>query len=747
MASNSTISITFKLNDDTKSFKDLVNSSEGLKKALEGAVVEAERLPKSLGRSNFSGLQKQLMTFTAGLVSMKAMLGVVKNAANTMIDFEKANSELAAVLGKTRDQVTALTEAAKELGRTTTYTASDVTALQTSLARLGFTEPQILAMQESVLKFAAATGTDLASAADFTGAALRAFGLQATDTNELLDMMAKSTSASALSFSKLNEMMSTVAPVANAFGIKARDTVAMLGVMSNAGFDASSAATALRNILLKLADSNGDLAKRLGVTARTMPEIINGLKKLNDAGVDLTETLALTDKRSVAAFNALLSGATDVEELYNQLGNANGALDDMYDTMTNNVAGAIAALQSAWEGFVLAFQNSDGTIMNLLNRFATGINHITTLISGGNSHDFRANQAADMIIASGQFKRYSDYENAIAEGERKIAETSQWNVVQMERLRRALDALKIARDKVFGTNTDATGAALTLGGAAGPASTAGGAGAGTGGSKTKGKTLADAINDYKKSVESAVAVNRTFGATQSENEVRLEAMKSGITSLIRQYGAEDERIKALIHDYRLLLGERGNIEKLAPIAGLATTSQGGLAGSRPGSPAYVNTMMETQSALMSVAEAFGDVSGALNDNASQWLGWVSNVLASVSKALPAITALTAGEAASSMASIPFAGPVAAVAAITSVLAAFASLPKFAAGGIAYGPTVGMFGEYAGAAHNPEVVAPLDKLRSLIGEGPGMSGHVEFEIDGRKLRGVLRNVDKLDHRNG
>ena len=48
------------------------------------------------------------------------------------------------------------------------------------------------------------------------------------------------------------------------------------------------------------------------------------------------------------------------------------------------------------------------------------------------------------------------------------------------------------------------------------------------------------------------------------------------------------------------------------------------------------------------------------------------------------------------------------------------IPKFAAGGVAFGPTVGMFGEYANARTNPEVVAPLDKLKGLIGGGNEMS---------------------------
>ena len=86
--------------------------------------------------------------------------------------------------------------------------------------------------------------------------------------------------------------------------------------------------------------------------------------------------------------------------------------------------------------------------------------------------------------------------------------------------------------------------------------------------------------------------------------------------------------------------------------------------------------------------------------------------------------------------------------IASVASAKNSVPKFANGGIAYGPTLGLFGEYAGASHNPEVVAPLDKLRTLLDLGGGgkMSGKVKFEIEGRKLVGVLRGEEHRSRRN-
>ena len=95
--------------------------------------------------------------------------------------------------------------------------------------------------------------------------------------------------------------------------------------------------------------------------------------------------------------------------------------------------------------------------------------------------------------------------------------------------------------------------------------------------------------------------------------------------------------------------------------------------------------------------------------------------------------------------IPWVGVGLGVAAVATMLATMFSLPKYAQGGIAYGPTVGMFGEYANASTNPEVVAPLDRLRTLIQPQGNLGGEVEFRIEGRTLRGILNKVDNHNSR--
>ena len=102
------------------------------------------------------------------------------------------------------------------------------------------------------------------------------------------------------------------------------------------------------------------------------------------------------------------------------------------------------------------------------------------------------------------------------------------------------------------------------------------------------------------------------------------------------------------------------------------------------------------------------------------------------------------------ASIPFAGfGIAAgfVSAATAMVEAVGVMP-FAKGGVVSGPTLALVGEYAGASNNPEVIAPLDKLRSMIQpQGAGIGGNVRFTIEGRKLVGVLSNETRIAAKSG
>lgn len=326
------------------------------------------------------GIQKAFLKISAAWMVIRGVFNAFKGSIEKIRDFEQANANLGTIIGANADELKRLTDSALELGRTTEYTASQVTQLQTELAKLGFGTQSIETMQKPVLQFATAVGASLPDAAALAGATLRSFGLNVSDTEDVLATLAVATNRSALSFSYLKTAMSIVSPVANTFGFSVRDTAALLGTLADAGFDASSAATATRNILLNLADANGKLAQSLGAPVHTLPDLVSGLQRLRDRGIDLAETLELTDKRSVAAFNTFLNGSDNLRRLRENLEDVNGELGRIAEDRLNTVEGSIKLLQSAWEGFVLSFYNSRGTIKSVIDFITSGIEGINNLL-------------------------------------------------------------------------------------------------------------------------------------------------------------------------------------------------------------------------------------------------------------------------------------------------------------------------------------------------------------------------------
>ena len=346
------------------------------------------------------GALEKLSSVKAGaLAAFAAIAGAVRGVARAfqkIVDFEQANVNLSTIIGKNVKDIEALTYSAMELGRTTEYTASQVTLLQTELAKLGFKEGAIMQMQESVLHFATAIGTTLPEAAAMAGATLRMFGLEAKDTADTLGVLVQGANNSALSFSYYQTAMATVGPVAKTFGFSLRDTVALLGTLANAGFDASSAATATRNILLNLADSSGKLAVALGKPVSTFPELMSGLRQLKAQGVDLNTTLELTDKRSVSAFNTFLDGADAALALRDSLEDVNGVLKNTAEERVNTVEGSVKLLQSAWEGLILSFKESTGPIKEVVDWLTKLLEKTSDLVSAGSKQSFYKDFSEDL---------------------------------------------------------------------------------------------------------------------------------------------------------------------------------------------------------------------------------------------------------------------------------------------------------------------------------------------------------------
>ena len=385
--------------------KGMNNSFNGAKRSLSDFRAECNNAKGSMASllgnlksGNILGVGDSIKQLTSGISKLgaagaAAAIGVAALAAavaasvkiyaegnKVAMEFNSQQSKLQAITGKSAQEISELRKQAMELGAATSFSASQIAGLQIELAKLGFSVENIKNMTSSVQLLAKATGADLSQAAALAGSTLRMFNMDSAESGRVADVLSKACSSSALSFDFLNSAMSTIGPVANAFGFALEDTVSLLGMLANAGFDASSAATATRNILLNLADSNGKLAQSLGHTVTNGTELLTALIELRDKGIDLATALELTDKRSVAAFNTFLNGAESGQELLTTLEQCDGAAQDMAKTMGDNLQGDITSLKSAWEGLMLQLFSDQSILRDLVQGLTEIVRTITKVI-------------------------------------------------------------------------------------------------------------------------------------------------------------------------------------------------------------------------------------------------------------------------------------------------------------------------------------------------------------------------------
>ena len=350
-------------------------------KIVVQVVVKGQKGLDKVGKSADKGT-KSFGKMAAGIAAAAAAFAtinrVVGSAIKSFRDFEFQMAKVKAVTGASEKDFKKLSNTAKELGRTTFFTAQQVAELQTNYGKLGFSTREILDAQEATLQLATATDTDLGRAAIVAGASIRGFGLDASEAGRVVDVMAKAFTSSALDIEKFQTSMTKVAPIAAAAGISLEATTAVMGTLTDAGIEASIAGTSLRNIFLKMQDSSSDLSKFLGYTVNSSDDLERALNQLNSAGLSNEEIMGLVDLRQVAAFNTMVTGSQRIKDLTNDLDNATGAAKRMADIVADTLEGSFKRLTSATEGLAIELtEKLGGGLQGLVDKLAVFFNKLT----------------------------------------------------------------------------------------------------------------------------------------------------------------------------------------------------------------------------------------------------------------------------------------------------------------------------------------------------------------------------------
>src|SRR5690625_765385 len=297
------------------------------------------------------------------------LVGIGTAATITGAKFQRQMSTVGAVSGATGADMEALSDKAREMGATTMFSATEAGEGMEFLARAGYSTDEIMTSIPSVLDLAAAGAIDLGSAADITSNILSGFGMEASETAKVANILALASARSNVEVQGLGEAFKYVGPVASMAGLSIEDTTAAVGLLGDAGIQGGQAGRMLRSgiqSLLAPSDQAAALMEELGINVfdtngqlKPMPAILaefeQGLQGMNaEQRAAALEMIFGTD--AMSAWSVLIgAGSEELGTFSNQLENAEGTAAAMHEQMSDNLYGDFQALISALQELSLSF--------------------------------------------------------------------------------------------------------------------------------------------------------------------------------------------------------------------------------------------------------------------------------------------------------------------------------------------------------------------------------------------------------
>lgn len=350
-------------------------------------IAKARRQLDNFKKDNLSmgGVIKQLsgsmLSAVGGFASVTAAVGALgaafRSNIETAMNFEKSLSQLSSLTGKTGEDLDRLKEYAIELGSSTTLSASEVAD---AFKMIGSQQPQLLASSEALkavtknaITLSEAAGIDLATASQTLSTSINQMGGDSNNAARFINVLAAASQKGAGDIAWLGEAITKSGTTAKMVGTSYEQLVANLEQLAQAGFDASTAGTALRSIIVNLEkQSNSELKPSVvGLT--------EAFANLGEKHLTVAEMSGLVGKMFGAQAAVLAENAAKARELEVAITGTNTA-EEQAKTNTDNLEGSLKSLSSAWEGFNLHLNSSNGLVKDCVDIFTDWIRELDEFV-------------------------------------------------------------------------------------------------------------------------------------------------------------------------------------------------------------------------------------------------------------------------------------------------------------------------------------------------------------------------------
>ena len=331
--------------------------AENLGEARLRLTADSTKLDSKL--QSASKQAKQLgIAFTAVGAAITAPLAA---GVKVYAEYEQSMATVKAASQATEEEFAALDKIAREMGRTTVFTARESAQALTFMAMAGMDATTSITALPDVLNLAAAGSLELGQSADIVTNVMTGYGMGAEDITRAVDVMSMGFISANTDLSQLGYAFADGGPIAAAAGLQFEETAAILARMGNAGFQGSRAGTALRGAITRLLNPTDEAQAaldRMGVTVldsngKMMP-LIGILEQMEKGGLTAGEAMTIFGQRAGPAMvNLVEQGADVIRELKVEMENAGGTAERVAKTKLATLSGQWTLLQSGVEGLAL----------------------------------------------------------------------------------------------------------------------------------------------------------------------------------------------------------------------------------------------------------------------------------------------------------------------------------------------------------------------------------------------------------
>jgi len=319
---------------------------------LEAGLKKAEGGVKKTGANMTQIMTQAGKAMTVAITA--PLIALAGTSLKTATDFTRSMAKVQAVTGATSEEFKDLNDLAKELGRTTQFTASEVASAMSFMGMAGMDTNTIMQALPDTLNLAAAGALDMGTAADIITNIMAGFGQTTDQVGHSVDVLAKTFTSSNTDLVMLGEAMKYAAPVAKGFGLTFEETSAMIGLFGNAGIQASMAGTTLRQGLVQLDAKAKEFGISIYDSSGKMIPFVDILKQLESQGLSASDMMELFGIRAGPGMLALLSQGTGaLSGFITELQNSGGTAENIAKVQMEGLHGSITRLKSAFEGLQL----------------------------------------------------------------------------------------------------------------------------------------------------------------------------------------------------------------------------------------------------------------------------------------------------------------------------------------------------------------------------------------------------------